>query len=105
MLIAFTSDYGHADEFVGVCKAVMLDLAPDARVVDLGHDVPPHDVRAGALLLVRAVQYLPEDCIVLAVVDPGVGTERRLIGVEVSGAKFCASMRFMPTNKGYPPEK
>ena len=85
MLIAFTSDYGHADEFVGVCKAVMLDLAPDARVVDLGHDVPPHDVRAGALLLVRAVQYLPEDCIVLAVVDPGVGTERRLIGVEVAG--------------------
>lgn len=85
MLIAFTSDYGHADEFVGVCKAVMLGLAPDARVVDLGHDVPPHDVRAGALLLVRAVQYLPEDCIVLAVVDPGVGTERRLIAVEVAG--------------------
>jgi S-adenosylmethionine hydrolase len=85
VLIAFTSDYGHADEFVGVCKAVMLGLAPDARVVDLGHDVPPHDVRAGALLLVRAVQYLPEDCIVLAVVDPGVGTERRLIGVEVAG--------------------
>jgi S-adenosyl-L-methionine hydrolase (adenosine-forming) len=84
-MIAFTSDYGHADEFVGVCKAVMLGLAPDAHVVDLGHDVPPHDVRAGALLLVRAVQYLPEDCIVLAVVDPGVGTERRLIGVEVAG--------------------
>ena len=84
-MIAFTSDYGHADEFVGVCKAVMLGLAPDARVVDLGHDVPAHDVRAGALLLVRAVQYLPEDCVVLAVVDPGVGTERRLIGVEVAG--------------------
>ena len=46
---------------------------------------PPHDVRAGALLLVRAVQYLPDDCVVVAVVDPGVGTSRRLVGVEVAG--------------------
>ena len=85
MLIAFASDYGHADEFVGVCKAVMLGLAPDVRIIDLGHDIPPHNVRAGALLLVRSVQYLPDDSIVVAVVDPGVGTDRRLIGVEVAG--------------------
>ena len=85
MLIAFASDYGQADEFVGVCKAVMLGLAPDVRFVDLGHDIPPHDVRAGALLLVRSVQYLPDGCVVVAVVDPGVGTDRRLIGVEVAG--------------------
>ncbi len=85
MLIAFASDYGLTDEFVGVCKAVMLGLAPDVRVLDLGHDIPAHDVRAGALLLVRAVQYLPDDCIVVAVVDPGVGTSRRLVGVEVAG--------------------
>ena len=49
------------------------------------HEIPAHDVRAGALLLVRAVQYLPDDCIVVAVVDPGVGTSRRLVGVEVGG--------------------
>ena len=85
MLIAFASDYGYADEFVGVCKAVMLGLVPDVRIIDLGHDIPPHNVRAGALLLVRAVQYLPDDSIVVAVVDPGVGTDRRLIGVEVAG--------------------
>jgi S-adenosylmethionine hydrolase len=85
VLIAFASDYGHADEFVGVCKSVMIGLAPEARIVDLGHDIPPHDVRAGALLLVRSVQYLPDDCVVVAVVDPGVGTDRRLIGVEVAG--------------------
>lgn len=85
MLIAFASDYGLTDEFVGVCKAVMLGLAPDVRVLDLSHDIPAHDVRAGALLLVRAVQYLPDDCIVVAVVDPGVGTSRRLVGVEVAG--------------------
>ena len=85
MLIAFASDYGHADEFVGVCKAVMLGLAPDVRILDVGHDIPPHDVRAGALMLVRTVQYLPDDCVVVAVVDPGVGTTRRLVGVEVAG--------------------
>ena len=85
MLIAFASDYGLTDEFVGVCKAVMLGLAPDVRILDVSHDIPAHDVRAGALLLVRAVQYLPDDCVVVAVVDPGVGTSRRLVGVEVAG--------------------
>jgi S-adenosyl-L-methionine hydrolase (adenosine-forming) len=84
-LIAFASDYGSADEFVGVCKAVMLGIAPDAQIVDIAHDIPRHDVRAGGLLLVRSVQYLPEQCIVVAVVDPGVGTDRRLLGVEVEG--------------------
>jgi len=85
VLIAFASDYGLTDEFVGVCKAVMLGLAPDARILDVSHEIPAHDVRAGALLLVRAVQYLPDDCVVMAVVDPGVGTARRLVGVEVGG--------------------
>ncbi|HEX9504694.1 MAG TPA: SAM-dependent chlorinase/fluorinase, partial [Acidimicrobiia bacterium] len=85
MLIAFASDYGLADEFVGVCKAVMLGLAPDVRILDLSHDIPAHDVRAGSLLLVRAVQYLPDETILVAVVDPGVGTARRLVAVEVAG--------------------
>ena len=85
MLIAFASDYGLTDEFVGVCKAVILGLAPDARILDVSHEIPAHDVRAGALLLVRTVQYLPDDCVVMAVVDPGVGTARRLVGVEVGG--------------------
>jgi S-adenosylmethionine hydrolase len=80
--VSFLSDYGTSDEFVGVCHAVMLDVAPDLRIVDVTHDVPPFDVRAGALTLVRAIQYLPEG-VVLAVVDPGVGTERRCVAVEV----------------------
>src|SRR5258708_10364494 len=62
----------------------MLDVTPALRIVDITHDVAPFDVRAGALTLVRAVQYLP-DGVVLAVVDPGVGTERRCIAVEVEG--------------------
>src|SRR5207237_5386728 len=69
-------------EFVGVCHAVMHDVTPDLRIVDITHEVAPFDVRAGALALVRAVQYLP-DGVVLAVVDPGVGTERRAVAVEV----------------------
>jgi S-adenosyl-L-methionine hydrolase (adenosine-forming) len=81
--VSFLSDYGHADEFVGVCKSVMLSLVPDLQIIDITHDLPPHDVRAGALTLVRAAQYLPDGGIVLAVVDPGVGTDRRLVAVEV----------------------
>jgi S-adenosylmethionine hydrolase len=81
--VSFLSDYGYADEFVGVCKSVMLSLVPDLQIIDITHDLPPHDVRAGALTLVRAAQYLPDGGIVLAVVDPGVGTDRRLVGVEV----------------------
>jgi S-adenosylmethionine hydrolase len=80
--VSFLSDYGTRDEFVGVCKAVMLEIAPELRIVDITHDVAPFDVRAAALTLVRAIQYLPAG-IVLAIVDPGVGTSRRTIAVEV----------------------
>jgi S-adenosylmethionine hydrolase len=85
--VSFLSDYGLVDEFVGVCKAVMLGLAPELTIVDVSHDIPAHDVKAGALTLVRAVQYLP-DGIVLAVVDPGVGTDRRAIAVETESGYF-----------------
>src|SRR5262249_40753275 len=61
----------------------MLSLVPDLQIIDITHDLPPHDVRAGALTLVRAAQYLPDRGIVLGVVDPGVGTDRRLVAVEV----------------------
>ncbi len=80
--VSFLSDYGTRDEFVGVCKAIMFEVAPHVRVVDITHDVDPFDVRGGALTLVRSIQYLPSG-IVLAIVDPGVGTDRRCIAVEV----------------------
>jgi S-adenosylmethionine hydrolase len=85
--VSFLSDYGHQDEFVGVCKGVMLSLEPELNIIDITHGIPAHDVRAGALALVRAVQYLP-DGIVLAVVDPGVGTDRRMIGVQAESSVF-----------------
>jgi S-adenosylmethionine hydrolase len=65
-----------------VVKSVIRGIAPHATVIDITHDIPPHDVRAGSLALVRAVQYLVPG-VVLAVVDPGVGTERRAVAVEV----------------------
>src|SRR5256885_6600287 len=80
--VSFLSDYGHADEFVGVVKGVLRSLAPHATVIDVCHEIPPHDIRAGSLALARSVQYLPPG-VVLAVVDPGVGTDRRAIAVEV----------------------
>ena len=64
----------------------MLGLVPGLDLIDLTHELPAHDVRAGALALVRAVQYLPDGCVVLAVVDPGVGTDRRLRAVDCERA-------------------
>jgi len=81
-VVSFLSDYGLADEFVGVCKAVILRAAPSAQIIDVTHGILPFDVRAGALALARSVQYLPPG-VVLAIVDPGVGTDRRAVAVEV----------------------
>ncbi|MCU0259543.1 MAG: SAM-dependent chlorinase/fluorinase [Ilumatobacteraceae bacterium] len=80
--ISFLTDYGTRDEFVGVVRSVIRDIAPHVTVVDLTHEVPAFDVRAGALTLARCVSYLPEG-VVLAVVDPGVATDRRAVAVEV----------------------
>jgi len=80
--IFFLSDYGLDDEFVGVVKAVIRSIAPQVTVLDITHNVAPHDVRSGALALARSIQYLPNG-VVLAVVDPGVGSERRALAVEV----------------------
>ena len=80
--VSFLSDYGRVDEFVGVVHSVIRSTAPGAAVIDITHDVPRHDVRAGGLALARSAQYLCPG-VVLAVVDPGVGTDRRAIAVEV----------------------
>jgi S-adenosylmethionine hydrolase len=78
--VTFLSDYGLADDFVGVCHAVIARIAPDARVIDLTHGVPRHDVRSGALTLARALPYAPAG-VTVAVVDPGVGAERRAVAI------------------------
>ncbi len=84
--ITFLSDFGTGDEFVGVVKSVIRSIAPHVSVIDLTHEVPAYDVRSGGLTLSRAAQYLSPG-VVLAVVDPGVGSERRAIAVEVGGGQ------------------
>jgi S-adenosyl-L-methionine hydrolase (adenosine-forming) len=74
--ITFLSDYGHQDEYVGVCHGVIQRIAPGANVIDLAHGLPPHDVRAAALALRNALDFVPKG-VHLAVVDPEVGTPRR----------------------------
>jgi len=82
--VSFLTDYGTDDEFVGVVKSVIRDLAPHVTVVDLTHGIAPFDVRAGSLALARSIGYVPAG-VVLAVVDPGVGTDRRAVAIEVAG--------------------
>jgi S-adenosylmethionine hydrolase len=82
--VSFLTDYGTTDEFVGVCKSVIRDIAPHVGVIDLTHEIPPFDVRAGSLALARCVGYVARG-VVLAVVDPGVATRRRAVAIEVAG--------------------
>lgn len=85
--ISFLSDFGLEDEFVGVVHGVLYRFAPGSRVIDVTHAVPRGDVTAGALALSRAVQYLPPG-VILAVVDPGVGTRRRALAVQTEFGCF-----------------
>jgi S-adenosylmethionine hydrolase len=78
--ISFLSDYGHEDDFVGVCHGVMARIAPEARVIDVTHGIPRHNVRAGALVLRNALPYMPPG-VHLAIVDPEVGAERRAVAI------------------------
>lgn len=84
--ISFLTDYGTSDEFVGVVKSVVRTIAPDVAVIDITHDIEPHDVRAGGLALARSAQYLAPG-VVLGVVDPGVATERKPIAIEVGNGQ------------------
>jgi S-adenosylmethionine hydrolase len=85
--IVFLSDFGFRNEWVGICHAVLAREAPESRVIDLSHGVPPLDVRAGALLLADSRRFLPEDAIVFAVVDPSVGADRDVV-IETGGGRL-----------------
>ena len=82
-VVTFLSDYGLADEFVGVVHGVIARIAPDARVIDLGHGIARQDVRAGALILARALPFTPAG-VNLAVVDPEVGARRRAVALRTA---------------------
>ncbi len=89
-IITLLTDFGFTDNYVGVMKGVLLSLCPEARLVDLSHGIPPQDVAAGAFLLERSMGWFPPRTIHLAVVDPGVGTQRRGLVVQAAGQMFVA---------------
>jgi len=85
--ISFLSDFGHADEFVGVVHGVIARIAPSVRVLDITHGIGRGDIHGGAMALTRAVQYMP-DGVFLAIVDPGVGTDRNAIAARTPVGYF-----------------
>jgi S-adenosyl-L-methionine hydrolase (adenosine-forming) len=89
-VIALLTDFGTRDHYAGTMKGVALGICPDATLVDISHDVPAHDVLAGALELGAAYKYFPIGTIFLVVVDPGVGSARRGIAADTGNYKFVA---------------
>jgi hypothetical protein len=89
-VITITTDFGTNDHFVGAMKGVIVDIVPEAQIVDISHAVQPFDVLDGALTIAQAYSYFPNGTIHLVVVDPGVGTARRPILASSDGHHFVA---------------
>ncbi len=87
MIVTLLTDYGHDDDFVGICHGVILGIHPEARIVDVTHGIPRYGVRHGALVLRNALPYLPVG-VHVAIVDPQVGTERRAIAVRTADRRL-----------------
>lgn len=92
-LATLMTDFGTCDPYVAAMKGVILCKCPVARVVDICHDIPPHDVLAGAFVWAQATPYFPKGTIHVGVVDPGVGTERGILAAVLDGQIFL-----MPDN-------
>jgi S-adenosylmethionine hydrolase len=89
-IIALLTDFGGRDHYAGTMKAVVLGICPDATLVDISHEIPPHDVLTAALELAASYKYFPAGSIFLVVVDPGVGSPRRGLAVEAGDYRFIA---------------
>ncbi len=89
-IVSLLTDFGLQDGFVGVMKVVILGISPEAKIVDLSHSVTPQNVRQGAYILSRHVSYFPPGSVHVAVVDPGVGTQRRALAAQIGDQYFVA---------------
>ncbi len=87
-IVALLSDFGTQDYYVGAMKGAVLAVCPEATLVDIVHDLPAHDVAAGALALAAAYRSFPAGTVFVAVVDPGVGSQRRGLALEAGGYRF-----------------
>lgn len=104
-IISLLTDFGLQDEFVGVMKGVIWSIAPQAQLADITHAIQPQNVLHGALVLGRAYHYFPAGTIHLAVIDPGVGTDRRGIALRVGEHTFVGpdnGLFTVPLSKGKP---
>jgi hypothetical protein len=89
-IVALLTDFGTIDHYAGTMKGAALTICPDATLVDISHDVPPHDILAGALELHASFRYFPPGTVFLVVVDPGVGSTRRGLAAEAGDYRFVA---------------
>lgn len=89
-MIALLTDFGRKDPYVGVMKGVIYRINPGARIVDLCHEVPPQDIREAAFILNSSYKYFPQGTIHVIVVDPGVGSERKIVCLKTSDYLFLA---------------
>jgi S-adenosylmethionine hydrolase len=89
-IVALLTDFGLRDPYVGVMKGVILSVNPDARIIDLSHDVPSQSILEAYFLLSNTYRYFPAGTVFVAVVDPGVGTDRAILAVETDRYLFLA---------------
>ncbi len=87
-MITLTTDFGTKDAYVAAMKGVMLGISPEARLVDVTHEISPQDVMEAAFVLREAIPYFPDGAVHLVVIDPGVGTERRPVALRAKGHWF-----------------
>jgi S-adenosylmethionine hydrolase len=87
-IVTLLTDFGHRDPFAGVMKGVVLGLFPEAKLIDLTHEIDAHDIAAGAFWIGQAYRYFPAGTVHVAVVDPGVGSERRALVVRADEQFF-----------------
>lgn len=106
-IVTLTTDFGWSDYFVGAIKGVIYQIAPQTTVVDITHTIPAHDILAGALVLREVWRAFPPKTIHLAVVDPGVGSERKIILVQVANQMILAPDNGLLTliQQSYPAEQ
>jgi S-adenosylmethionine hydrolase len=99
-LIAILTDFGLQDPFAGILKGVIANLAPGVPMIDLAHDIPPGDVRRAAVYLWQSAPYFPAGTIFLAVVDPGVGSSRRPMVLQVVHEHSSMTQWFVGPDNG-----
>src|SRR3954454_24532173 len=87
-IITLTTDFGADSPYVAAMKGVILGINPTARLVDLSHQIPPQDLRHEAYFLATTIPYFPREALHVVVVDPGVGTERALLYVDMAGHRL-----------------